>query len=196
MTTTQKRQKIANSGLNFQDYTLNADPNAAIQIYKKQRRMEANDAADDLQVTPKQMLRVVFIILLTLTMVTFALFLVHNGYNQWMAVARARDVSNAELRQDCCMIFMKNMHSFSKEKVADCHHILQEEKQNSKINRCEKAENVLKQPFFYHWVLEMWMYYFPLARLSMLESFVKFFMGTISSSMGMYVMKKFVFQEA
>ena len=181
------------SGVEFNDYILKNDSSTALEVYRNSSYLEkAEQQSTD--ITTATVLRYIF--LLVLICGAFSLFInfFHVAFTQYNHVDRFRQVAIAELAQDCCKITMKdNLVSFEPKKVADCHRILQEEKKNKKANRCEAAEDVIKEFWFYQWILEIWFFYFPMARLSVMESVFNFAFSTIASGMGTYLVKKTVF---
>jgi cytochrome c oxidase subunit IV len=92
-------------------------------------------------------------------------------YTQYGVVTRYREVAKAELRQECCVIYdSSGERAWPKQKIEDCMRILAEDKQIRKVNRCEAAREIVDNVLPYQVILEVWGYYFPLSKMSFIDS--------------------------
>ena len=161
----------------------------------------------------KYFIMIITACILTHCVITFG----HVCYTQYKIVCRYRQVALDEMQQDCCRIFYTNRAAFipesdssryalathdvntniinnnnDNEKINQCHRILADDKvRRGGVNRCENAQDVINHVFSYQVVLEVWNYYFPFANMSFLQYFITGSVNAVSSSIGMYVIKKF-----
>lgn len=93
------------------------------------------------------------------------------AYSRFTMVQRFRHVAEAELRQECCLVYYsEDEMMWPKQKTTDCMRILEKDAQAEGKNRCDRSKDVVGNVLMYQWILEMWAYYVPMARYSFIDT--------------------------
>lgn len=149
--------------------------------------------ADD-TISPRKVVRWLLWTVLILGITTFVLRTSFVMLEKVASVDQLRSVADAELRQDCCVIFYSPKGATSQtteqlKNTRDCMQILQKEKEKHKTNRCETAKMVLKNSWWHQFIMEVWIEVIPFADMSISDILVRFVMSSSGMSMLGYAMR-------
>lgn len=154
---------------------------------------QAGRFVDD-ALSPRKFVRWLLWTVLILGITTFVLRTSFVMLEKVASVDQLRSVADAELRQDCCVIFYSPKGAATQtteqsKNTRDCMQILQKEKEKHKTNRCETAKMVLKNSWWHQFIMEVWIEIIPFADMSISDILVRFVMSSSGMSMLGYVMR-------
>lgn len=171
-------------------YDLPSKPAAAAPIvrYSQQHAMNMAFIEAGVQaqttITPYLVAKYIVGVFLVCVGVSVAINFFQVAYTQYAVVQRYRDVAEAEMRQECCIIYDSSSDTaWPKQKIEDCMRILADDKMVRNINRCEAAKDIVGNVFTYQWILEIWGYYFPLSKTSFIDAIWVTIFGTGTGAM-------------